>query len=172
MIVAANIFSLIGNIFLTISPFCKTKKKIITFQLIDTLTGIVALLLLKAYTGVIMAVCATIRNTLFLKFELSKKMSALIVIVIGVLAFLTNNMGLLGLLPIVGTIIYSCVIFFNKNVLHLLFALLLDNLLYLIYNFYLLNYAASIFKFIAICTTLFNILKLIKKKKHENLKED
>lgn len=161
-IILANIISLIGNCFLIISPFCKNKKKIISFQLVDNIAAVVSCILLEAYTGIVMALCACIRNTLCIKYELSKKVSAIIVTVISIIAIATNNMGLLGIIPIIATIMYSYTICLSQNTLHILIILMLNNAMYLVYNFCIKNYTASVFKFIVICTSFINIIKILK----------
>lgn len=172
-VVLGNIFSLIGGVCLIISTFSKDKSKLIVLQILDSVCATISNIFLQAYSGIVMSLCSITRNILNLKFELSKVASTCIVVCIGIVACIVNNLSLIGICPIIATVSYSCAMCYSKDLGIILGVLALNNLLYLIYGFATQNYTACIFRVFVIVISIYNMIKQFKQgEKNEKRKEE
>ncbi|MBQ6492258.1 MAG: YgjV family protein [Erysipelotrichaceae bacterium] len=113
-IIIANVFSLVGQLFMLFASTRKTRRDILIYRCIAICIVAVSGLLLKGYTGVVMDGVELARNLLALG-GINSNVTSFIFIGISIfLGLLFNNRGIFGVLPIIANIIQSTVILSPK----------------------------------------------------------
>ena len=105
-IIIGNIIALIASILMVYSGMLKQKKKILYFQTVQIGMSVISNIILGGITGAIINALSMIRNILCYKDKLGLKEKIVITILSVVLTFKFNNLGYIGLLPLLSTVIY------------------------------------------------------------------
>ena len=158
-VLIANIIAFIASLILIYTGYLKDKKQILLFQIIQFILFIISYLLLGAFTGVILNFLGIIRNTLSYFKKLSKPFIFILSILSIIFTIKYNTFGLIGLLPLIGVILYTC--FMNtENIIK--FKLLIINALVLstIYDIVVMSYSSAIFNIITIILSINAIYKI------------
>lgn len=165
------IFSAIGATCLAAASFAKTKKHMLTWQLSDYFFTMIANFLLGGYTGAISISVSIIRNTLMIKNWDSIYSTILLVIIQISAGTYFNNLGLIGLLPLISSVSYTIVSFATDKVQWLRWVTVENMILWAFYDFTIKAYPALIMDVFITITTLIAIAKYSsfgkKKKEHE-----
>lgn len=159
MIIIGNIFGFLNGLFCALSTFQKTKKKLLVMQCVDSTCNIIACILLGGISGAIMALCALLRNILCYKKDLSKKTSLLLAMAIGTIAAIFNNIGWLGILPIVAVIEYTYILGITNNTKIIISALTVNSLMWCVYNVAIANFVGAGGSILILICALFNTFK-------------
>ena len=172
-VIIGNIIALIGSILMTYSGLLKKKETIIIVQTIQIILFIISNLILGGITGAIINLISCIRNILCYKDKLNKKAQAIILTLATIFSLMFNNLGFIGLLPLISAITYT--LFMNeKNIIKFKSLIILSSILWLIYDLIILSYTSAIFDFITILTNIISIISIcvINKKEKTNNKEN
>lgn len=163
-IIIGNIIALVASIFMVISGITKSKKKILFYQTIEVGLEVIAYIFLNTMSGVIINAINLVRNFLGYKNKLNIVAKIIISILSIVLVLYFNNDGLIGLLPLICIIIWIWIMTI-KNVVafKLIFAVIM--ILWVIYDFYVLNYVGSIFDVLTILANIISIISIKRRKK-------
>ena len=153
------IFSAIGAICLAISSFSKTKDSMFVWQLIDYFFTMAANFLLGGYTGAISISVSIIRNTLMIKKWDSVYTTIFLVCLQITAGTYFNNLGLIGLLPIISSISYTCATYLTSRVQLLRWVIIENMILWFFYDLTIKAYPALIMDIFIAITTLVAIRK-------------
>ena len=159
MISIGFIFSAIGATCLAISSFAKTKKTMLTWQLSDYFFTMIANFLLGGYTGAISISVSIIRNTLMIKHWDSIYTTIILVIIQVSAGTYFNNLGLIGLLPLISSISYTIISFATDKVQWLRWVTVENMVLWAFYDFTIKAYPALLMDIVITLTTLIAISK-------------
>lgn len=154
MIIIANIIAFTAASLMVYSGILKSKKKIIFIQVVETIMCVVSNFLLGGFTGAIINALNFVRNLLCYRGKLNLKNKLLIMFLSVTISLIFNNLGIIGILPIISAVICSAFMD-TKSVVKLKITLAVSMLLWLIYDTYLKCYAATFFD------TLFIIINII-----------
>lgn len=166
-VIIGNVIAFIGSVLLIYSGIIKEKKKIIYVQTVQT--GLFALsnAILGGITGIITNIVDCIRNILCYKEKLGLKEKIILMTISIVLSLYFNNLGIIGTLPLMSTILY--IIFIDtKNVIKFKLILIITSVLWFIYSMVIKSYASAIFNILNMITNSISIYQLCK---FENVKE-
>lgn len=105
-IIIGNIIALIASILMVYSGMLKQKKKILYFQTVQIGMSVISNIILGGITGAIINALSMIRNILCYKNKLGLKEKIIITILAIILTFKFNNLGYIGLLPLISTVSY------------------------------------------------------------------
>ena len=105
-IIIGNIIALIASILMVYSGILKQKKKILYFQTVQIWISVISNIILGGITGAIINALSLIRNILCYKNKLGLKEKIVITILSIILTLKFNNLGYIGLLPLISTIVY------------------------------------------------------------------
>jgi len=105
MIIVGNILALLASIFMVITGLIKNKKKIIYIQSIQIFLFILSNAVLGGITGVIINLVSFIRNILCYKDVFNLKVKIFLISVSIILSLLFNNLGIIGFLPLISTVL-------------------------------------------------------------------
>jgi len=114
------------------------------WQIGDTLFGIVANIALLAFAALVISVICLIRNILSYKNRLTKEITAILLVVSVVVGLYANNLGSIGLLPIIASAGYTICIYITKNEQQMRWALAVNMILWFVHNIYVQAYPSAI----------------------------
>lgn len=169
-IVIGNIVALIAAAISVFTGIIKNKKKILYVQTIQYITYSIANLILGGFSGVIANLISIFRNILCYKEKLNKIMITLIILSSIILTLLFNNLGFIGLLPLFNSIFYT--LFINiKDEFKFKLLILIQTILWLIYDLTIKSYASAIFEIFTIISCIITAYQIYinrKKEKQQN----
>ena len=159
--IIGNIVALIAASFSIILGIIKNREKIIYIQTIQFIFYMIANFILGGITGAISNLIGIVRNILSYKEKLTKFIIISIILISIILTLMFNNLGIIGLLPLVNTIIYT--LFINeKNPLKFKILLLLTFLLWFIYDITIKSYTSAVFDLVSTITAIFSTYQIYK----------
>lgn len=159
-----NLIAFIASILMVIVNYSKNKKNIIFLQTIQISLFVISNIILGGITGAIINAFNVIRNILCYKNKLTKTNIIIILAIVTILSICFNNLSLIGLLPLLSTIIYT--IFMNtKSTIKLKLLILLSMILWAIYDFTIMSYTSGIFDILGALASIISIYQLKVNKK-------
>ena len=163
VLIIGNIIALIGSILMIYAGVIKDKKGILLVQSLQVgLLGI-SNLVLGGISGFIINTINFIRNIICYKEALSLKVKILLSIISIILTIYFNNHGLIGYLPLISGLIYLWFMTI-KDVIKFKILIIISVVFWLIYDFTIQSYTASVFDLITIIVSSISVIKL--KTKH------
>ncbi len=156
-IVIGNIIAFIASIIMTYLGLLKSKKKMIFLQTVQIGLFVISNLILGGMTGAIVNAISFVRNILCYKDKLGLKEKIVITILSVVFALVFNNLGVIGLLPLLSTILYLWLMTL-KDVVKFKLLLILTMVLWLIYDITIKSYTSAVFDFMSI---IFNVISIV-----------
>ena len=150
------------------SGVIKQKKKIIYIQTLQISLSVISNMILGGITGAIINALNFIRNILCYKDKLGLKEKIIITLLAVILSIAFNNLGLVGILPLISTIVYLWLMNV-KDVKKFKFLIIFTMLLWFIYDIYIKSYSSAIFDFMTIIANIISIIQL--KGKKDNYKK-
>ena len=160
-LIVGNIVALIGSLLMVYTGIIKEKKKIIFVQTIQIAFLIASNLILGGITGAIINAVSCVRNIICYKDKLGTKEKIILVVISTTLSLYFNNLGIIGLLPLISTVSYT-LLMDMKDVIKFKILLIFTLVLWLIYDLYIKSYSSALFDFMNIITNLFSIYQLTK----------
>lgn len=166
-IIIGNIIALIASILMVYSGMLKQKKKILYFQTVQIGMSVISNIILGGITGAIINALSMIRNILCYKNKLGLKEKIIITILAIILTFKFNNLGYIGLLPLISTVSYIWLMNI-KDVRKFKLLIIFTMLMWLVYDVVIKSYTSAIFDFMNIIANMLTLLqiKLVKKVKN------
>ena len=137
----------------------KQKKKILYFQTVQIGMSVVSNIILDGITGAIINALSMIRNILCYKNKLGLKEKIIITILAIILTFKFNNLGYIGLLPLISTVSYIWLMNI-KDVRKFKLLIIFTMLMWLIYDVVIKSYTSAIFDFMNIIANMFTLLQI------------
>lgn len=163
-IILGNFVALIASILMIYVGTIKEKSRIIFVQTIQIMITIVGNVILGGITGAIINVICCIRNILCYKEKLSKTVQIILIVLSVIFSLIFNDLGLIGLLPLISTVIYT--IFMNiQDVVKFKILIMVTTFMWFIYDFTILAYSAAIFDLLCVFTNFITIIKIKMSKK-------
>ena len=161
MVTLAFVIAMIANLFNFTSCLMKTRSKIILFNAISRLLGIIQYLILGAFSGAAIAFTAIISTLIAQKKQLPfiKKNLVLIVVVTSIMHIVVGlavSESLYGILPIIGILIHTGCFFLDKEK-YIRICLILGQPFFFAYNFLSQSYGGCVGDVMAISSVLFAI---------------
>jgi len=158
-----NAIALLASLVMVYSGFLKEKKKILFVQTIQIGLFILSNIVLGGITGVINNLLNAIQNILCYKDKLGLREKIIITILSIILSIAFNNMGLIGLLPLISTVLYIWLMNI-KDVIKFKILIISTIAMWLIYNIAIQSYITTIFNFATITANCISIYQLKRKR--------
>lgn len=158
-IIIGNIIALIASILMVYSGMLKQKKKILYFQTVQIGMLVISNIILGGITGAIINALSMIRNILCYKNKLGLKEKIIITILAIILTFKFNNLGYIGLLPLISTVSYIWLMNI-KDVRKFKLLIIFTMLMWLIYDVVIKSYTSAIFDFMNIIANMLTLLQI------------
>lgn len=163
-LIIGNVVALMASIAMIITGILKDKKQILIVQAIQIGLFVISNLVLGGYVGAIINAISLIRNIICYKDKLDIKSIIIITVLSTVLSLCFNNLGVIGLLPLIASILYLW--FMNiKDIKKFKLLMIFIASLWLVYDASIKSYTAAAFDFM---TIIANIISLYSIKKTYN----
>lgn len=156
-LILGNVVALTSSLLMVYSGTVKEKRKIIYIQTIHIFLAIVSDLILNGITGAIVNTISMVRNILCYKDKLGKKEKIIIIALSTVLSLMYNNLGLIGLLPLISTVVYTYLMNI-KDVEKFKLLNIFVSILWLIYDLMIKSYIGALFDAMTIVANIFSII--------------
>lgn len=164
-LIIGNIISFAGALTMVLIGLIKNKNKILIAQCGQfTLFG-TANIILGGPTGAISNAISILRNLISIKFNFNVWLKTVFIIIEVGLGAWFNNLGLIGWFPIISTVMFTLFLD-HKNVIVIKLVIILSEVLWMIYDFSIQNYASIFFDFLCMVTTSFSIIQIKKANKN------
>lgn len=162
-IVIGNVCSLLAMISDSVSATRKTAKGILWVQIVSQLLYCLGSIVLKGYSSAVQNVVSIIRNLVAIKNIQSKFLERVLFILGIVLGVAFNNLGVMGLLPVIANLQYTlCVFKFKGNERALKISFAVCCAFFAVFNIAILNFVGVGSNLVIIIAT---IVVLVKEKK-------
>ena len=159
-----NLIALLGSFVMVYSGTIKDKKGTIFVQSIQITLLAISNIVLGGIAGFIINLINLIRNIISYKNLLNIKIKVIISIISIILTLVFNKEGLIGYLPLISTLIFTWFMTI-KDIIKFKYALAISVFLWLIYDFSIRSYTASLFDAITVVVTLLSIIKINNKRR-------
>lgn len=159
-IIIGNIIALIASIIMVYSGFLKQKKTILYAQTIQIGLSVLSNIVLGGITGAIINALSCVRNILCYKNKLDDLKSKIILIFLATtLSLMFNNLGIIGLLPVISTITYI-LLMNTKDIIKFKWLIIFTMLMWLIYDLFIKSYTSAIFDLMNILANIISIIQI------------
>lgn len=163
VVIIGNIIAFVASIFMVVAGMLNDRKKILVVQTLQMALFIASNIVLKGYTAAVINAISIIRNMLAYKDKLSDKLTYLLLGLTIIISILVNNNAIIGLLPLIGTVVFTLNIN-NKNITKLKLALSLNMFLWFIFDLYIKSFTSAIFDFLSMAAGLITVYQIKMKK--------
>ena len=158
-IIIGNIIALIASILMVYSGMLKQKKKILHFQTVQIGLSVISNIVLGGITGAIINALSLIRNILCYKDKLGLEEKIVITILATILTLKFNNLGYIGLLPLISTVSYVWLMNI-KDVKKFKWLIVFTMLMWFIYDVVIKSYTSAIFDFMNIVANIVTLFQI------------
>ena len=170
-LICGNIVALIASMLMVYSGSVNNRKKIIYIQTVQILAFTLSNLILGGFTGAIVNLISLVRNVLCYKDKLTNDKKLMLIILSIIFSLWFNNLGFLGLLPLISSVVYTC--FMDvKSTIKLKSLIIFTMVLWLIYDTFIRSYTSAIFDFFSIIANIVTIYQLYHKNKVTKMQEN
>ena len=163
-IIIGNVIALVASLIMVGTGLIKNKKKIIYFQSIEIGLYVISNFILGGYPGAIINIISFIRNVLCYKDKLGTKEKGIIGLISIILTVLFNNLGIIGYLPLLASLIYLYLMNI-KGIIKFKILTIVIMIMWLIYDFTIKSYTSSVFDALTVLTSIIAIYQITRKKK-------
>ena len=162
-IVFAQIFGLLGAISMLLSSWQKTRNKVLTFLILDSIFYLIEYIILGALSGAFINVISIIRAIIF-KYKdkykiLQSNVILLLVLLLYILIGIFTYDGLISIFPVIASILYAIVLW-QDNVKKIRLGSAIMILSFLIYNIAVGAYLSILVEAVLLISSVAAIIKL------------
>ncbi len=162
-LIIGNVIALIASIFMVIAGLLNDRRQILVVQIIQMTLFIISNVVLGGYTAVVVNAISIVRNIVAYKGKLTNNVSYFLLVLTTIFTLIFNNHFIIGLLPLVGTIVFTLSLN-NKNITKLKLALSFSMLMWLIFDLYIKSFSSALFDFLSMAAGIMTIYQIKNKK--------
>ena len=170
-IILGNLISFLASIALTAGCLMKDPKKVYVMQVTENLILVVSSACFASWSGISTLLVSTVRNILLVKGTFDKRMMYLFMVLVTGCGLAVNNKELIGLLPVLATVILTVCNYYAKEILAIKWSLFVNIMLWAVYFFAILDVISGITQIVIAAVTLASIVQLHIEKKQSRRKE-
>ena len=158
-ILIGNIVSFAAAVFLAVSCVVKDKKQVLILQFMNCAVLALASYFFGSYAAISTLALCCVRNVFITKDKFTRPVMTVIVILVIICGVLTNNRGIIGLMPVLATVEYTMCCYFITNIRKTKISILLNETIWLVYSFIVQDYATALTDVAVIIVDIVAILK-------------
>ena len=158
-ILAGNLCSFIGACFTVLSAWSRDRKRIYLYQAAQCLILAIANIFFASLSGVTTLLLCALRNCLIAWNRYSGRSCAVFVVSVAIIGLLTNNRGLVGLIPVVTTAVYTVGCYYVKSTLTIKLNLIVNFVLWTIYDLVICDYVSAAADSVSAVTALASLMR-------------
>lgn len=151
--------SLICSTLVLYSTFGKNKKEIAKIQTYDQVFNSLSNFFLCSYSAVVIGIINTMRNYLISKNRLTTLISILCIIFYITFGYAFNNIGLIGIFPIMASSSYVLFCLLGKSAQSMRYGLIVNQVLWFFHDIYVKAYPAVTLEILVVSFCVYNIVK-------------
>ena len=159
-IVLGNLISFAASLALTPGCLMKDPKKVYMLQVTENLILVVSSVCFGSWSGISTLLVSTVRNVLLVKGRFDKRMMYLFIVLVTGCGLAVNNKGLIGLLPVLATVILTVCNYYAREILAIKWSLFVNIVLWAIYFFAILDVVSGVTQVVIALVTLASIIQL------------
>ena len=163
-LIIGNVIALVASLLMVYSGIIKKKEKVLCVQSIQIGLYVISNIILGGISGAIINAISFVRNILCYKNRLGIIEKTVITILVVGLTIYFNNLGIIGLLPLVSTVVYLWFMTI-KDVRKFKVLVIFTMILWGIYDFTIKSYTSFVFEVLTIFTNIYAINKINKTKR-------
>lgn len=158
-IVIGNIIALMASIAMVYAGILKNKKQILSAQTVQCGLFILSNIILGGIPGAIVNFLSCIRNILCYKEKLGIFEIIILTILSVGLTVIFNELGIMGLLPMISTVLY--IFFMNtKSLVKFKILVIFTTVLWLIYDICIKSYTSALFDLFCVITNVISLIQI------------
>ena len=138
----------------------KDPKKVYGMQVTENVILIVSSACFGSWSGISTLLVSTVRNILLVKGMFDKRMMYLFMILVTGCGLAVNNKGLIGLLPVLATVILTVCNYYAREIMAIKWSLFINIVLWAIYFFAILDVVSGITQVVIAVVTIASIFQL------------
>lgn len=165
-ILLGNLISFMASLALTAGCLSKDPKKVYILQVAENLILCVSSMCFGSWSGISTLLVSTARNMLLVKGRFDKRMMYLFIVLVTVCGLWVNNRGIIGLLPVLATVILTICNYYAKDILAIKWSLLVNLVLWAIYFFFILDMISGVTQVVIAVVTRASIYQTRLEAKH------
>ena len=123
---------------------------------------VISNLILGGLTGAISNVIGCVRNILCYKDKLNNIAKSILIVLAIIFSFGFINLGLLGFLPLISTVVYI-ILMDMKDVVKFKYLMIFTMILWFVYDLYIKSYTSACFDFMTIVVSIVSIIQIKRK---------
>lgn len=158
--IVGNLCSVFGMAADSFSASRKTAKGVLLFQSLGQFFYVIGSVALKGYSAAVQSVVAIMRNFAAIKNINSRPVEWTLTALGVVFGLAFNNLGIMGLIPVISNLQYTIVIFKFKNSERILkISFMVNVAMFVIFNGVISNYVGVVSNSIVLITTAASLIK-------------
>lgn len=158
-ILIGNIISFAAAVFLAVSCVVKDRKQVFILQFMNCAVLALASYFFGSYAAISTLALCCVRNVFITKDKFTRPVMTVIVILVIICGVLTNNRGIIGLMPVLATVEYTMCCYFITNIRKTKISILLNESIWLVYSFIVQDYSTALTDVAVIIVDIVAILK-------------
>ena len=155
-----NLISFAAACFTLASAWSGSRKRVYLFQAIQCLLLAVANIFFSSISGVTTYLICTLRNVLLAYDRFSSRLCVVFVASVSIIGLSVNNRGIVGLLPVITTALYTVICYYAKRQAAIKMNLTGNLLLWAVYDICVSDYVSFVVDTASAVTALASILQL------------
>ncbi|WP_295616364.1 YgjV family protein [uncultured Methanobrevibacter sp.] len=160
-IIIGNFISLIAGIFIIASLIINDDKKAYTFQLLNTLTLVIASFFFNSIVGAVIMAIASVRIYMVIKDRFTIRWTIFFLILSVVIGLWVNTLGLVGLIPIVAVIQITICNYAYKDIRWIKLSFIVNESFYIFYFFLIYDYVSTLIQILTVVIGCVSYVKLV-----------
>lgn len=159
-ILIGNLISVLASFALLAGCLMKSPKKVYAMQVAENLILCVSSAFLGSWSGISTLLISTARNALLVKGRFDRRMMILFSVLVTVCGVWVNNRGVVGLLPVLATVILTVCNYYAREICAIKWSLIGNLALWAVYFFAITDIASGVTQIVVLAATLVSICRL------------
>lgn len=159
-ILLGNLISFLASLSLTAGCLMKDPKKVYAMQVTENLILVASSVCFGSWSGISTLLVSTVRNILLVKGHFEKRMMYLFIVLVTVCGMSVNNKGVIGLLPVLATVILTMCNYYAREILAIKWSLFVNLVLWAAYFFMIFDVISGITQVVIAVVTLGSIWQI------------
>ena len=156
-ILLGNLISFLASMALTAGCLMKDPKKVYGMQVTENLILVASSACFGSWSGISTLLVSTARNILLVKGRFDKRMMYLFIVLVTICGIAVNNKGMIGLLPVLATVILTICNYYAREILAIKWSLFVNIMLWAIYFFAIWDVISGVTQVVIAVITLASI---------------
>lgn len=159
-LIIGNIISMGSACFTAAASYVRKKEHIYLCQIWQCALLSLASLFFQSYAGITTLMLCAIRNFIIMKGWYTGKICGIFCVLVGVLGFICNNRGIIGIIPICATLLYTIWSYFARNEFSIKCNIIINLSLWVLYEGLIMDISSIIMDGIAIIIAIGSLLRI------------